>query len=151
MNVAPPPRVHDMPRSGEQQVDALLLTDHADVPDEELLAEPPFRLGRQLFHPPQGRTAADDRDLARRLAAALDRDPPIRFVRCDRAVRGPVRQALEPAQGPVPEAALIELRLVELRIDVVVIENELLPEQLERQGDQKDQIRRIARMNDVEA
>ena len=59
--------------------------------------------------------------------------------------------ALEPQQQAVPEVAAPELGLVELRVDIVVIENEALAEQLEEPRDQKDGIGRIAGVDDVEA
>ena len=49
------------------------------------------------------------------------------------------------------EAALAELRLVELGVDVVVVEHELLAEQLVEAADEEDRVRRIAGMDDVEA
>ena len=45
---------------------------------------------------------------------------------------------------------LLEFRLVQLRIDVVVVEHVLLAEELERQGDQEDQVGRIAAVDCIE-
>jgi len=47
--------------------------------------------------------------------------------------------------------AAAEFRLVELRVDVVVVEDEPLAEQLEEAADEEEEVRRIARMDHVEA
>src|SRR6185369_9140956 len=82
---------------------------------------------------------------------ALDRDLSIRLVRGQRHVRSSERPILEQHEQPVKAVATAKLRFVQLRVDVMVVEDELLAEDLEERTDQKKQVGRIAGVDDVEA
>jgi predicted ATPase with chaperone activity len=82
---------------------------------------------------------------------ARDRDLPVRLVGRDRHVRHLEREALEPDHELPEEVAAPELRLVELRVDVVVVEDEFLAQELEETADEEEEVRRVARMDHVEA
>src|SRR3546814_17727036 len=67
--------------------------------------------------------------------APLDRDPAIALVGGDRDVGHSEGPAFQPADQPVEDVAAAELGLVELRVQVVMVEDELLAaEQLEEIG-----------------
>jgi hypothetical protein len=106
---------------------------------------------RDDLEPTQVRAAAHHEHPLGIHAAALDGDAPVRFVGGNRDIGRLECPALEPAQEPVEEIPAAEFRLVELGVDVVVIENELLAEQLEEPTDQKNRIRGIAGVDDVES
>src|SRR3546814_9404679 len=77
--------------------------------------------------------------------APLDRDPAIALVGGDRDVGHSEGPAFQPADQPVEDVAAAELGLVELRVQVVMVEDELLAaEQLEEAADQEDCVRRVA-------
>ena len=103
------------------------------------------------FHPFQRRTASNDEDLFRRHATARDRDALVRLVGGERDLGGPEGQLLEQQHQLPEQAAPAELGFVQLRIGVVVIEQEFLAEQLPEAADQEEQVGRIAGMDDVEA
>src|SRR5688572_33256536 len=65
-----------------------------------------------------------------------------------RAAEGP---ALELQHQAIEEVPPPELGLVELRVDVVVVEDEALAEELEESADEEEEVRRIARVDRVEA
>ncbi len=84
-------------------------------------------------------------------AAALDGDLLECLVGCNRDVRSPERKPLEPHQQLVKPAALAELGLVQLWIDIVMVEHEWLAEHvLPEAGDDEHQVGRIARLHHVE-
>ncbi|WP_348240022.1 hypothetical protein, partial [Salmonella enterica] len=78
-------------------------------------------------------------------------DALVRLVRRDTNVGSLEGQTLEHQQCFVEKVAPIEFREIQLGIDVVMIENEPLTEQFVERADQKDRIRRISRLDHVEA
>ena len=70
--------------------------------------------------------------------AAFDRDLSVTLVRRDDDIGEKEGQPLEQHEQVPEEPAAVEFRFVELRIDIVVVEDVLLSEQLERQGDQEN-------------
>src|SRR5207247_7256796 len=99
----------------------------------------------------EARTAAHHEHLVGIHAAALDGDAAVRLVGRDGHVRGVECEPLERHHELPEEAATAELRLIELRVDVVVVEDEFLPEELEEAADEEEEVRRIARVDRVEA
>ena len=77
-------------------------------------------------------------------------DAPVGLVGGERNVRAAESHALEPAQRVPRKAAPAEFRLVQLRVGVVVVEDELLAEQAIEAADEKEQIRRIACVDHIE-
>ena len=71
-----------------------------------------------------------------------------RVVEICEAVNGPV--SAECVSRDLPQL-LAEARDVELRTQIVVIEDELLPEQLEESPDQEEQVGGVAGVNDIES
>ena len=99
----------------------------------------------------EARSAAHHENPVGRHAAAIDGDTPVGFVGGDRHVSRSECPVLERQHQAIEEIAPAELRLIELRIEIVMIEHELLAEQLEEAADQEKQVRRIAGMDDVES
>ena len=79
------------------------------------------------------------------------RDLAVALVGRDHHVGGAEVQPLEQHHQLPEEAALAELGLVELGVDVVMIEDVALAEELERPGDEEDQIGRVAALDRVES
>src|SRR5437879_10720396 len=131
-------------------VDALLLPHHSDVADEIAAAALEPLVGRRQLHALKARSAAHDEHPLGRHAAALDRDAPIGLVRSDRHVGGAESPVLELQHQTMEEITSAELRLVELGVKIMVIEDELLAEQLKKSADEEEQVGRIAGVNDVE-
>ena len=115
------------------------------------LAEAPLVHGGHDFDLVELGAAAHDEHLVRVHPSSFDGDAPIRLVRRNGDVGRSERPAFEPANEAIEKVAALKFRLVELGIDVVVIEDELLAEHLERQADKEYEVRRIARVDDVEA
>ena len=63
-------------------------------------------------------------------------------------IRGPLEEAEATEQGA---RAVRKSRLVHLGAEVVLVEDELLADELERQRERPERVRRIARLNDVES
>ena len=86
------------------------------------------------------------------VAAAFDGDALVGLVGRDGHVSRLERPAFEQHHQFVEQVAPAEFGFVQLGVDIVVVEQELLAkEQLEESPDQEDEIRRIARMDRVEA
>ena len=95
-NVAPAClEAHDARRL-EQMIEMILIVHDAEVTDDHAAEGAHAGIGRHgaeiAFQP---RTVAHDRDLIRRLAAALDRHSPERLVRRNHMIRQPNATALE--------------------------------------------------------
>ena len=152
MHVRAPHDPDDVPRSLQQNVDSFLRAHHADVADQIVPAALELRLWRHDAHALQLRAAAHHEYLAGIHAATFDRDPPIRFVGGDRHIRGLESPAFEPHHQAIEKIAPAELCLVQLGVDVVMVKDEFLAEEeLEEAADQKQQIGRIAGLDDIEA
>src|SRR6185295_6609776 len=80
----------------------------------------------------QAWTAPDDEHPVRGHAPALYRNAPVAFVGRDRNVSGPECPAFQPQQQSIEEIPTPEFCFIQFRIDVVMIEDELLAEQLEK-------------------
>src|SRR6185369_8488117 len=151
LDIVPVHRVHDVLHGGEQSVDALLAAHHPDIADQITSTVLERRRWRQHAQATQIRPAAYDEDLGGRALAALDRNLAVGLVGRDAHVGGLERAALEPEHQAVEQIAALELRFVQLGIDVVMIEQEFLAEQLVEAADQEQRIGRIARVDRVEA
>ena len=143
---------HDVGRP-DHDVHAVLRAHDTDVGDEEPAAAAQVRVGLTGLQPPQVRPGTDDRDLVGPLAAARHRDLPVRVVRGDDVIRGPVRPALEGQQPPVRQLrAAGETRLEELGAEVVMVEHEAGSlERAEGQGQRPEDVGRVAGLDHGEA
>src|SRR6185437_16912775 len=148
------PKSNDLDQMSDrahQMVDAVLLIDDADVAEDELApaVQPGLRLDAMdalaVGHP------VDDLDLRRRFSAAADRDVLEGRVGGDDAVGRPVAHALEKQERAVEKPLPAEFDNEQFRRDVVLIVNEPLADELERQGGEKDEVRRIAGLDDRKA
>jgi hypothetical protein len=151
MDVGAAHREHEVVHRMQQEVDALLLAHHADIADQVAppVLEPLVR--RADAHALEARSAAHHEHALGRHAAALDGDAPVGLVGGDGHIGAAECPALQPEHQAVEEIPPAELGFVQLRVDVVVVEDELLAEQLEEPADQEEEVRRIAGMNHVEA
>src|SRR5690606_14200720 len=151
MNIGPAELVHDVTRRLEQAVDAFLTPHDPDIADEIAPTLAQLRHRRKDLESSQVRAAANDEHFRRRQSATLDCDAAVRFVRRNGHIRGPESQTLERQHQSVEEVASLELRLVQLGVDVAVIEQEPLTEELVKAADEKKRVGRIACVNRVEA
>ena len=83
--------------------------------------------------------------------APPDRTLSAAFARDQHVIRGPVGPALQREQQAIEPAPLAVAHLRELRTQVVLIENEALAEQAVQPADRKENVRRVADMDGVEA
>ena len=129
---------------------AIGISHHANIADEMLAPffkrgiGPDARVGDL-------RRGANDEHIVRRLATAPDSDVAHRLVRGDHHVCEKVRAPFRRAHGPVQQATFAELGLEHLRADVVHIVNDPRAGELVRRGNQKQQVGRVAEMQDIEA
>ena len=122
-----------------------------EVRDEVGLAVSQRRVGCGRDEPLEVGCAADDEDVLRTFAAALERDRAIRLVRRDHDVGERERPPLGGERQPVEEVSTaVEAGLVQLGNEVVVIEDERGPAALEHAHGGQQQIRRVARLHDLE-
>ncbi len=136
----------------QQVVDTLLRPHDTDIADQVFAATLERFIGRQDAQAIEFRAAADHVDLVRGHAAAFDGDALVRLVGGDRDVGSLERPAFEQQHQVVKEVAPPELGFVQFRIDVMMVEQEFLAhEQLEKSGDQEEQVGRIAGMDNIEA
>ena len=141
-----------MPDAREQEIEAFRPADHADIADEELAALAPFGIRREALDAGEIRTGTHHENALGRHPAALDGNAAVGFVGGDGDVGSLEGELLgEPQQMP-KDPAPAELRLVEFRVGVVMVEHEALSrENLEEKPDQEDEVGRIAGMDHVEA
>src|SRR5712664_936953 len=132
-------------------VDALLLSHDADVADQVTAAALEPFVGGQDLQAREARSTAHDEHPLGEHAAAPDRDAPVGLVGGDRHVGGAEGPVLKLEHQAIEKITPAELRLVELGAEIVMVENEPLSEQLEKSTNQEEQVRRIARVYDVEA
>ena len=141
----------EMSDRAHQMVDAVLLIDDPEIAEHELApaVQPWLRLDAMdalaIGHP------VDDLDLRGRLAAAADGDVLECRVGGDDVIRHGVAHALEKHERPIKEALVAEFDDKQFRRDVVLIEDEPLAHELERQSGEKDEVGRIAGLDDRKA
>ena len=97
------------------------------------------------------RHAVDHLDQRGRLAAAADGDVLECRVGGDDEIRAGVAHALEEQERPIEQALGAELDDEQFRRDVVLIEDEPLAHELEQQSGEKDDVGRIAGLDDRKA
>ena len=131
-----------------QMVDAVLLVDDSDIAKDELAPAAQPRLRRDATNALAIGHAVDDLDLRGRLAAATDGDLLECRVGGDDVVGHEVAHALEKHQRPIKKPLVAEFHDKQFRRDVVLIIDEPLAHELERQSGEKDQIWRIAGLDD---
>ena len=93
----------------------------------------------------------DDLNQRRRLAAAADGEILERRVGGDDEIRHRVAHALEEHERPIEEAFVAVFDDEQFGPDIVLVEDELLAHQLERRGGEKDEVGRIAGLDDGKA
>jgi hypothetical protein len=97
------------------------------------------------------RPRPDDRDTLGRHPAAFDRGLAVGLVRCDDVVSHRVRRALQQEQHAQEEPGRpFETRAVDLRAEIVLVEDEALAEELEGRGQRPVGVGRVARLDDVD-
>jgi hypothetical protein len=134
-----------------QQVEPLLRTDHADIPDQvrrTLLQLGPRRAQLEVL---DLRPRAHDEDVLGRHAAARARDLGVGFVGGDRDNSAAERQPLDQHHQPPEQPPPAKLGLVELRADIMMVEEVAHAERAQRPGDKEDQVGRVATVQDVDA
>src|SRR5262245_23238440 len=151
MDVAAPEDQHYVPHRAQEVVDALLPRHDADVADQVAAAAFQPLVGGLDPEPLEARSAAHDKYPPAGHAPAPDGDAAVGLIGGYRDIGDAEGPVLELEEQPVDEIAAAELGLVELGAKVMVVEHELLAQRPERDADQKEQVRRIARVDDVEA
>ncbi len=151
MHIGPAHHPDQVLGGGDQQVEPLLLTDHADIADEVLRALLQLGLRRAQFQLLDLRAGADDEHVLGLHPAPPARDLGIAFIGGDGDGRGLEGQPFEDHHRLPEQAALVEFRLVKFGADVVVVEQIAHSEEPHHPGDQEDQVGRIAAMQDVDA
>ena len=134
----------------DQEVEPLLLADHPHVADEVACAALQLRPRRTQPKRIELRSGADHEHVLGRLAAAGARDRGVAVVGGDRDVGGAEVQPLEQPHRPPERPAAAVLGLVELRADVVVVEDVAHPPGPQRPGDQEQRSGRVAAVQDVD-
>ena len=141
----------DRPRVDEQ-IESVLAAHHADVADAVGIDD---GSRCQLAVASNIRRIADDEDVLWRHPTAGDGDLPVRVVRREHEVGGPVRAMLEPArdgrEDAGPRAARAPFRRRELRPDIVLVEHVVAALGAREAAEQPEQVRRVAPMDDVDA
>ena len=137
-------RAHEM-------IDAILLVDDAEIAEHELAPAAQSGLWLYAMDALAVGHSIDDFDQRRRLAAATDGQVFERRVGRDDEIRHRVAHALEKHERPIEEALVAVFDDEKFWPDIVLIEDELLAHELERRGDQKDEIGRIAGLDDRKA
>lgn len=132
-------------------IDAVLGPHHPHVGEQVGLPAPQLRIGWFRREHREVRTIAHDEHVVRVLPAALDGDLPVGLVGREHDVGEPERQPLERQEGLDDHVLATAVpRSEELREEVVVVEDEARALPPQRQRGQKEQIGRIARVNDIE-
>ena len=132
-------------------IDAVLLVDDAEIAEHELAPAVQSGLGLDAMDALAVGHPIDDFDQRRRLAAAADRQILERRVGGDDEIRHRVAHALEKHERPIEKSFVAVFDNEQFGPDIVLIEDELLAHELERRGGQKDEVGRIAGLDDRKA
>ena len=144
--------VHDDGCGPHDDIDTVLRPHDPDVCRQVPSAAAQLRVRWAAFQSLRIRTRAYDRDVGRRLAAAVNSNALVGAVSRDHLVRGAVSSAFQGPQRLVGQFRTVgKTRLVQLGTQVVVVEHEPGPvNDAERLSDRPEYIGRIASLDDRE-
>ena len=141
----------EMGDRAHEMVDAILLVDNSDIAKHELAPAAQPGLGLDATDAHAIRHPVDDLDLRGTFAAAAYGDVFECRVGGDDVVGGSVAHALEKPERPIKKPFLAEFNDKQFRRDIVLIEDEPLAHELEWQNGEKDEVGRIAGLDDRKA
>ena len=151
LHIMPVKLVDDMLNRIDQQVDAFLIAHNANIAHHEGAAIFPAGHRVHLLQVVEIRPGPHHKHALILHATTLHRNFAIALVGGDGNGRAFKGDPFKKAHRLPEEAALVELGLIQLGVDVVVVENILHAQQAELPSDKEDEIRRIATLNDINA
>ena len=149
MDVATP-HVFEVQCNIEQNVQTFLNAHGTDVPDQVRLAKFEGGIGRNGLKGHEIGPVSNNENVTRIHSSPGYGEFPVAVISGHDYVAESVGQAFEPDLGLVKEVFSFELGKVEFRVRIVMIEDIFHAQEFEREGDQKNIVRRITALNHVE-